>query len=453
MSLPRSAQVLVVGAGPAGITLALALQQQGCPDVVIVDSVTSGQNTSRAVAVHAATIEALETLGIADALVREGVKLKSTVIWSGNYEIETEYFEPLSKYTKYNYMLGIPQHITEKVLNQAAEDRGISVLRPFKVVDMRPSQDDSRFTDVIFDNGHVLRARTVVGADGARSTIRQLTKVGWADPSGEVDVNKKDDALASMIVADITASNPPPFPQDAINLTLSHNNVVLWLAFHGEPYPEANLLKGETVYRIAIGIPPTLGPPPAAPDTAYLQDLLETWGPNKVLPAGTPKVTINRTIFSSRFRTHSAIADSFFAHTPSQDGMETGPVLLIGDAGHIHPPVGGQGMSLGIRDAVKLAPILTEFVRAASSHTSTLKTELERPLADWATERRSKALTVISLVKRLTSALSVGDEWQHALGFIPYNAVWVRDTLLSLAMKFEFVRANNAYELSGLANP
>lgn len=57
MSLPRSAQVLVVGAGPAGITLALALQQQGCPDVVIVDSVTSGQNTSRAVAVHAATIE------------------------------------------------------------------------------------------------------------------------------------------------------------------------------------------------------------------------------------------------------------------------------------------------------------------------------------------------------------------------------------------------------------
>lgn len=100
--------------------------------------------------------------------------MKSTVIWSGNYEIETEYFEPLSKYTKYNYMLGIPQHITEKVLNQAAENRGISVLRPFKVVDMRPSADDSSFTDVIFDDGHVLRARTVVGADGARSTVRSL---------------------------------------------------------------------------------------------------------------------------------------------------------------------------------------------------------------------------------------------------------------------------------------
>lgn len=283
--------------------------------------------------------------------------------------------------------------------------------------------------------------------------IRQLTKIGWADPSGQVDANKKDDALASMIVADITASNPPPFAQDAINLSLSHNNAVLWLAFHGEPYPEAKLPKGETVYRIAIGIPPTLGSPPAAPDTAYLQDLLDTWGPNKVLPAGTPKVTITRTIFSSRFRTHSAIADSFFAHAPSKDNVEAGPVLLIGDAGHIHPPVGGQGMSLGIRDAVRLAPILTEFVRAASSHTSTTKTELERPLVDWAAERRAKALTVISLVKRLTSALSVGDEWQHALGFIPYNAVWVRDTLLSLVMKFKFVRTNNAYELSGLANP
>ena len=61
MPLPRSAQVLVVGAGPAGITLALALQQQGCPNVAIVDSVTSGQNTSRAVAVHAATIEVCYT--------------------------------------------------------------------------------------------------------------------------------------------------------------------------------------------------------------------------------------------------------------------------------------------------------------------------------------------------------------------------------------------------------
>lgn len=116
--------------------------------------------------------QALETLGLADALVQEGVKLKRTIIWSGNYEIETEYFEPLSKYTKYNYMLGIPQHTTEKVLNKAAEDRGISVLRPFKVVDMRPSVDSSTFTDVTFDDGHVLRARIVVGADGARSTVR-----------------------------------------------------------------------------------------------------------------------------------------------------------------------------------------------------------------------------------------------------------------------------------------
>ena len=257
-----------------------------------------------------------------------------------------------------------------------------------------------------------------------------------------------------MIVADITAANPPPYPTDAINLTLSPHNVVLWLTFYGEPYPEAKLPKGETVYRIAVGVPPTLGPPPPVPDTAYLQDLLDTYGPNKVLPAGTPKVTITRTIFSSRFRTHSAIADTFFARMPSQDGTEDGLIVLIGDAGHIHPPVGGQGMSLGIRDAIKLAPVLTEFVRAASSSpTSVSKAELESPLAEWAAERRSKALAVITLVKRLTGALSVPNERQYALGFIPYNAVWVRDTLLSLATKFEFVRANNAYELSGLANP
>ncbi|PIL23910.1 hypothetical protein GSI_13661 [Ganoderma sinense ZZ0214-1] len=453
MSLPQFAQVLIVGAGPAGLCLALALQKQGCPHIVIVDAALQGQNTSRAAAVHAATVEALETIGVADALVQEGLKFKKTVVWSSTHELETASFEPLSKYTKYNYILGVPQHVTEMILNQTAQDRGISVHRPFKVVSIKPSADGSNLTNVFFENGHVLRARTVVGADGARSTIRQLANVGWADPSGEVNTNKKEEVLANMIVADITVTNPPPFPRDSLNLALSANNVVLWVPLPGSSYAEMNVPQGEAVFRIATGIPQERGQPPPAPDTAYIQDLLDNWGPNKVLPLDTPRVEVTRTLWSSRFRTHSAVADSFFAHVPAEGGEGGGPIMLVGDAAHIHPPMGGQGMNLGIRDAIKLAPAVAEFVRAATSSPDTASEDLEKPLAEWAAERREKALTVIGLVKQIQGLMSMPNERQYALGFIPYNAAWIRDTLMGFAMKFESVKANGAYRVSGLGNP
>lgn len=258
-----------------------------------------------------------------------------------------------------------------------------------------------------------------------------------------------------MIVADVTVTNPPPFPRDTLNLALSPDNVVLWLPLPNDSYAFMDVPKGEAVFRIATGIPQERGQPPSAPDTAYLQDLLDTWGPNRVLPADTPQVKITRTLWSSRFRTHSAIADSFFAHVPSEgEGCAaSGPIMLVGDAAHIHPPMGGQGMNLGIRDAVKLAPVVAGFVRAASASPETCATELEKSLGEWAAERRGKALTVIGLVKRLQGLISMPNERQYALGFIPYNAAWIRDTLMGFAMKFEFVKANGAYTVSGLGNP
>lgn len=69
-------------------------------------------------------------------------------------------------------MIAIPQHITEQIIGEAVHDRGISVLRPYTVVDLKPNVSDPKFTDVTFDVGHVLRARCVVGADGSHSIVR-----------------------------------------------------------------------------------------------------------------------------------------------------------------------------------------------------------------------------------------------------------------------------------------
>ncbi|TFK92380.1 FAD/NAD-P-binding domain-containing protein [Polyporus arcularius HHB13444] len=459
MALPASAQVLVVGAGPTGMVLALALQKNGCPDVVVVDGALQGENTSRAVAIHAATIEALETIDCADRLVKEGNKVKRTTIHLGRGEapIETAFFSPLSKYTKYNFILCVPQHVSEKVIGTVAEERGIQVYRPHRVSDMRPNEQDPSFTDVIFEDGHVLRARAVVGADGSRSAIRNLANVRWADPYGQVDPNSKDASLANMIIADVTFANAPPsFLQDSINLVVSPDNALLYITLPNTPYPDQTT---DTVYRVACSIPDELGVPPSAPDTEYVQMLLDRWGPNAVLPEDAPRVQVTQTIWSSRFRTFSSVADAFLTHAPGKTPdapAGTGPVMLIGDAAHIHPPMGGQGMNLGIRDAVKLAPLLAEYIRAASASTSAptgaQAESLQAPLKAWAAERRSRALTVIALVKDLQKMMWIPNKRQYLLGFIPYNPGWMRNKVLRFLTTFEFFRANAAWKVSGLAN-
>ena len=111
-----------------------------------------------------------------DRLVEEGRKINTTTIWTeGSPAITTAYFPPLGKYTKYPFILAIAQHVTERILGDAAKERGIHVYRPFKVVDIKPNQEDAAFTDVIFEDGQVVRARCVVGADGSRSTVSEYT--------------------------------------------------------------------------------------------------------------------------------------------------------------------------------------------------------------------------------------------------------------------------------------
>ena len=259
-----------------------------------------------------------------------------------------------------------------------------------------------------------------------------------------------------MIVADVTLTNPPPaLLPDAVNLLLSNDNAFLYLTLPGTPYPDQTT---ETVYRIACSIPDELGVPPRTPDTEYCQMLMDCWGPNVVLPEGTPRVVVKETIWSSRFRTSSSVADTFLTHAPGSSPdvpQGTGPVMLIGDAAHIHPPFGGQGMNLGIRDGVRLAPLLSEYIRtaSASSTASDAKVEeLQAPLRSWAAERRTRALTVIGIVKSFQKMVSIPMKRQYLFGVIPYNLGWLRNRLLRFLTTFEWFRANSAWRVSGLAN-
>ncbi|KAI0775810.1 FAD/NAD-P-binding domain-containing protein [Trametes elegans] len=425
MTLPLTAEILIVGGGPTGCCLALALQKQGCNGMVVVDAVANGENSSRAIALHAATLEAFEAIGVIDPILRACRKISATVVRTRYHTVETGTFALLAKYTKYPYMIAIPQH------------RGIPIYRPHKVVDLKPTPDDPKLTDVTFEDGHILRARCVVGADGSHSIVRQCAQIGFADPDGSPSPSDgRAHFLRQMVVADVTLDNGPAWRADAANLVVGPDNVFLLIAL-----PRA--------------LPASFGAPPHAPDAAYLQRLVDAWGPNAALPPGAPRVHVAQAAWASRFRTRSAIADTFFARLPvpgagSESGSTCGsPVVLLGDAAHIHPPMGGQGMNLGIRDAVRLAPALAEFLnrsRAAGQ-------DADEPLRRWAAERRGRAQTVIRMVKRLEQLLTVSSETHWVLGVLPVNLVWIRDAVLRFLCSFDWWRTRAAWQISGLGNP
>ncbi|OBZ75211.1 Pentachlorophenol 4-monooxygenase [Grifola frondosa] len=430
-SLPETTDVLIVGAGPVGLALALSLQDQGCADVTVVDSILQGENTSRALVVHAATLEALENIDCADALIEAGYLTTAISIWTGKSFIHPAAFDALAPYTKYPFVLVVPQHITESVLGAKVRERGINVFRPHKVVDLKPNERDNQITDVIFEDGKVIHARCVVGADGVKSTVRQIAGVGWADPDGE-NIDETGQILSQMVMADVVFDGPLPFSHDSVIGILSRNNL---------------FLSGSRIRSVCLR---------NAPSTEYLQSLVDAWGPNnmKVSFEDSPKVTISKNLWSTRFRTHSAIADTFFtrlgANTPvsEEPSSEGGVILLLGDAAHIHSPAGGQGMNLGIRDAISLGPILAEYILPSGVTLG----DPDSPLRTWATARRERALGIIRLTKQILSLMSMQDETTKVLGFIPINYASIRNAVMGFITKSRWVRMMLSWRLSGLGN-
>jgi 2-polyprenyl-6-methoxyphenol hydroxylase-like FAD-dependent oxidoreductase len=173
-----------------------------------------------------------------------------------------------------------------------------------------------------------------------------LAGIGFADPSGLTD--KDTNNLTQMVLADVrfTPDPIPPIPTNEMEGVISPNSFFILLPL--------TLCTTKNVYRVVCGVPVSSGKPPHAPTTAYLQDLVDKYGPVELIsnPSANPHpVQISETMWSSRFRTHSAVADRFFSRFGLDNSVENtsnpengGAILLVGDAAHIHPPAGGQGI-------------------------------------------------------------------------------------------------------------
>ncbi|KAI6046715.1 hypothetical protein EDC04DRAFT_1246845 [Pisolithus marmoratus] len=453
MELPQSTSVLIVGAGPTGLAAALSLIHHEFRDFVIVDAVVKENSSSRAIVVHAATLEALDTIGCGDELVSKGTKVAKMKFGTRTAELAHIQFDALSPYTRHPYALIIPQTFTEHVLGEKLAGFGVSVYRPHKAVDMKVNVDDTNLADVVFEDGHVITARYVITADGAHSTIRTTAGIAFVDPNN----GRGDDSiiLEQVALADVTFDTPDLDGSDFRGV-MSPNNFSLCAplpsTFNEYLAKETDKPMEGRIYRIVCGVPQEGGGVPHSPSKEYMQTLLDKFGPldlssdPEVNPSGKA-VCIKDIIWCSRFRTHSAIADTFFTRlSPGESSESPGPaILLVGDAAHIHSPAGGQGMNLGIRDAVFLGEVLVKHVKATES---TPVSEADHILTEFVTERRARALEVIRFTKTLLSIGGMKDE--TVAWWLPVSKVTLRDWVLWMLGKVYYLRREAAWSASGL---
>ncbi|MEU4646469.1 FAD-dependent monooxygenase [Nocardia fluminea] len=387
-SLPEATSVVIVGAGPAGLTAAIVLAEAGV-DHVLIDRLGQGANTSRAAVVHARTLEVLDELGIASALVERGIEVPTFKLHDGVKTLATIEFGDLP--TAFPYTLMVPQDVTEQVLLDRLHELGGRAYRPLTVtrVDDENNSVTVEYTDE-HDRRGTIRTDYVIGADGMHSVVREQVGIGF---TGET-------YPASFILADVRMSWPTPRTEVSLHLSPEGVTVVA-------PLPD----DAGNRYRVVA----TVDEAPEHPTLADVQTLLNARG-----PAGD--IRVDEVLWSSRFRVHHRVADRYRA----------GRVLLAGDAAHVHSPAGGQGMNTGIQDAALLATLLAKVMTG----------EPDSILDTYETVRRPIALGVVAFTDRMTTMATLR----------PAPIRFARNTALRLLTRIPAVRAELAYQLAELGN-
>jgi 2-polyprenyl-6-methoxyphenol hydroxylase-like FAD-dependent oxidoreductase len=348
--LPSKTDVLIVGAGPTGLALAVGLRQAGI-DHILVDALPEGQNSSRAAVIHSHTLEALDELGVAGSLKAQGILLSRFAIRDRDRPLLEIGFDDLP--SAHPGMLMVPQSTTEALLAERLQALGGRVHRGVRAVELREAPGGAEVRLRTGKEEQKVQARYVVGGDGMHSAVREAAGIGFEGGA----------YAESFVLADVKMDWP-----------LGLTEVSLFFAPAGllvvAPLPGGS-------YRIVA----TLDDAPPVPGIADIQALIGSRG-----PSGAGRV--GEVIWASRFHVHHRLAQSY----------RRGPFLLMGDAAHLHSPAGGQGMNTGLVDAMVLGRALSRVVTGESG---------DGLLDDYSNVRRPAAEQVLSLAGRLTGAATL----------------------------------------------
>lgn len=306
--------VIVVGGGPTGLMLAAELRLHDV-HVVVLEKLTEPTPQSRGQGLHARSVEMMDQRGLLDRFLAVSEKFQVGGLFGG---IAKAWPDGLD--TAHPYGLATPQPVTERLLNERALELGTEIRRGCEVVGL--SQDDDGVSVELAD-GTRLRSRYLVGCDGGRSVVRKLLGVGFPGEAatvetllGEMELTEDPERIAA-VVAEVRRTQ------------------LRFGAAAGE----------DGVYRVVV-------PADGVSEDRASEPTLDEFRRQLRATAGTD------------FGAHSPRWLSRFGDATRQaERYRVGRVLLAGDAAHIHPPTGGQGLNLGIQDAFNLGWKLAAAVR------------------------------------------------------------------------------------------
>jgi 2-polyprenyl-6-methoxyphenol hydroxylase-like FAD-dependent oxidoreductase len=320
--------VLIIGAGPAGLIVAALLAEYGV-DFQILDSKSGPVEQSRAALVHVRTLELLDRLGLADEALARGVKTTTVEIYEQG---RLAALLPLAgrgaeAATPYPFALGLPQNQTEQLLIEHLAGRGRTISWRTTLIGLSVTPTHATAAVRRSDGTHdTIWARWVVGADGARSPVRRALGIDFSGGTYS----------QTGLLADVELEVPAgkELPEGTLRLNLTSGGFVGIFGL------------GKGRHRLFGAVPSGFtasGNSPEVSHEAYAELAsgdIQRWLDEYF----AVDARIRSTRWTALFRIHSRIADHF----------RSGRGFLVGDAAHIHSPAGGQGMNLAIGDACNL---------------------------------------------------------------------------------------------------
>jgi 2-polyprenyl-6-methoxyphenol hydroxylase-like FAD-dependent oxidoreductase len=311
---PHDPITLIVGAGPTGLTLAIELARRGIP-FRLIDKERERPATSRAIGTQPRTVEVFQIMGIPPAALEPAVRPKA--LRFAERERTLARLELDTSTPGAPGLISMDETDTERVLEERLQQLGGRIELGTELLGFRVEGDHVLARLAGPDGESEVRARFLVGADGAHSTVREAAGVSFAGATYP----------ERFLLADLD-----------IAWDLSHDEGHVWIGNEG--LVAVIPLPGERRYRVIV-------PLPAEDSRAELTSEQQIAAEVEWVLRQRTKVPLRRVgepVWASAFHIHRKLADRY----------RVGPVFLAGDAAHVHSPVGGQGMNTGIQDAFNL---------------------------------------------------------------------------------------------------
>lgn len=360
--------VLIVGAGPTGLFLASELGRSGL-STTVVDESEGPSVHSKALAVHARTLEVFASRQFGDAFVERGLPIQQARILSGSTERAQLPLDEIE--SPYSFILSVPQSVTERLLIDELQSVGGRVHWGSEVVDVTSRSDGVTARLDTADGERSVHARWVVGCDGAHSRVRSAAGIGWEG----TDIDNHFAFVDAEVEWNVLEA------ETAHLCLLDGGRVCLFIPLPGGQY------------RV---ICPLAGPPRTDVDEAFLRDWLTVHVDSDLALSSIDWV--------SHFTVRQRLAETY----------RSGRVCLAGDAAHAHSPVGGQGMNMGLQDAHNLAWKLAAVLDGSAE---------EDLLDTYELERRPWAERVVRWTGRGTRFAGRSSWGAHALRSIAFFAL------------------------------